>query len=264
MKTRVRRLSGFAALVIGWLSAGASMAEGPNVWDGPYLGAQLGGAANGSCSRWILPGTAVDAADQLISKECAGGRAVVGVQIGENFQHEHAFWGLAADVNFASGNKSTQSWTSDGPVPEAGTYLTSERLSPYGLLILAPRVGYAGRNWAPYLRAGGLVAFGARDSSLSYTPSGATLPAASFTGAKAFDTFGWVAGGGIEWGLYGPWSIGFEYLHASLGKGSSASAGCVGTAAACGAFSGIAFENLHDAFTFNTFRIGVNYYFDFW
>jgi opacity protein-like surface antigen len=113
------------------------------------------------------------------------------------------------------------------------------------------------------LRAGALVAFGGRDSSIAYKPSG-KAPAAAFNGEQSFDTIGWVAGGGIEWGLNGPWSIGFEYMRARLGKGSSASAGCAGTAAACEGFSGIAFENLHNALTYNVFRIAANYYFDFW
>jgi hypothetical protein len=93
---------------------------------------------------------------------------------------------------------------------------------------------------------------------------GGTRSTASFTGGKSFDTLGWVAGGGIEWGLYGPWSIGFEVMHANLGKGSRASAGCAGTVVACEGFSGIALENLHNPFTVNLYRIAVKYYFDFW
>lgn len=261
---KVRWMTYLGTLVISWLAAGASVAEGSNVWDGPYVGAQLGGATNSGCSRWILPGAGVDVAGQMISQACGSGGFVGGVQVGENFQYEHVFWGLAADINFATGKKTTRSWTSNGTSPPAGTYFTSDRLSPDGFLILAPRVGYAGRELAPYLRAGGLVAFGGRDSSIAYKPSGEAQPAASFNGGKSFDTIGWVAGGGIEWGLYGPWSIGFEYMHASLGKGSSASANCAGTAATCEGFSGIAFENLHSAFTSNMFRIAVNYYFNYW
>jgi opacity protein-like surface antigen len=130
--------------------------------------------------------------------------------------------------------------------------------------MIAPRIGYAGREWAPYLKAGGIAAFGGRDSSVTYTPLGGTRSTASFAGGKSFDAFGWVAGGGIEWGLYGPWSIGFEYTHANLGKGSSVSAGCAGTVVACTEFSGIAVENLHKPFTVNLFRFAANYYFDFW
>lgn len=250
-------------LAISWLAPGVSVAASSNVWDGPYVGAQLGGANNSGCSRWILPGAGADVSAE-ISQACGSGSFVGGVQVGDNVQYDHVFWGLAADLNFATGKTTTGSRASNGPSPPGGTYSTSERLSPDGLLILAPRVGYAGREWAPYLRAGGLVSFGGQDGSIAFKPSGGTQPTASFNGGKSFNTIGWVAGGGIEWGLNGPWSIGLEYLHASLGKGSSASGRCTGTTAACEGFSDIAFENLHTAFTFNMFSIAVKYYFDYW
>ncbi len=264
MNKKVAPMTRMGTLVISTLATGASLAQGPNVWDGPYMGAQLGGAANRGCSRWLLPGAGVDLTGQMTNQACASGSLVGGVQIGENLEYQRVFWGLAADINFTTGEKTTRSWSSTGTSLPAGTYSTSERLSPDGFLILAPRIGYAGREFAPYVSAGGLVAFGGQDSSITYKPSGAARPAASFNGAKSFDTVGWVAGAGIEWGLYGPWSIGFEYMHASLGKGTSASPSCVATAATCEPFSGIALENSRTAFTLNMFRVAVNYYFDYW
>lgn len=264
MKKQIRRMICTGTLATGWLAAGASVAEGPNVWDGPYVGPQLGGDTNSRCSRWIVPGAGSDVAGQTIGQACGSDSLVGGVQVGESVQYAHFFWGLAADIDFATGKKTSRSWVSNGPFPPRGTYSTSERLSPDEFLIIAPRVGYAGREWAPYLRAGGLVAFGGRDGSIAYTPSGETRPTASFNGGKSFDTIGWVAGGGIECGLYGPWSAGLEYMHTRLGKGSSAMASCAGTAAACVGFSGIALENLHNGFTANMFRVALNYYFDYW
>jgi opacity protein-like surface antigen len=262
MRKRFRPVAYLGTLVIGWLAAGASMADHPNVWDGPYVGAESGGTTNSGCDRWIVSAAAMNASERTISQACGGGSFVEGLQFGENFQYEHIFWGLAADINLSTRKTATGSWLSNGSSPPAGAYATSERLSPDGFLILAPRLGYAGREWAPYLRAGGLVAFGGRDSSISYKPPGATGPTASFNGG--IDTFGWVAGGGVEWGLYGPWSIGLEYLHASLDTGRSGTASCSGTVAACQAFSGIAFENLHNAYSSNLFRIAVTYYIDYW
>jgi opacity protein-like surface antigen len=264
MSKRVGWTACLGALLISWLATRASVAEGSNVWDGPYLGAQLGRATNSSCSRWLFSGAGLAVPEQAMSQSCGSGSFVGGVQVGENFQYEHVFWGLAADINIATGNIVTRSWSYNGTSLTAGTYFTSDRLNPAGFVILAPRIGYAGREWAPYLRAGGLVAFGGRDSSMAFKPVGQAQSTASFNGGKSFDTIGWVAGGGIDWGLYGPWSIGFEYLRASLGKGSSASASCAGIAAACEGFAGIAFENLHNAFTSDMFRIAVNYYFNYW
>jgi opacity protein-like surface antigen len=263
MKNR-RRLASFGALALQFLFAGVSVAEGSNVWDGFYLGPQLGGVTNSGCSRWLLSGAGMNDTGPTESETCGSGSVAAGVVIGENFQYERFFWGISADIDFVTGKKTVHSWTSTGPNPPAGTYLDSERLSPEGLILIAPRVGYAGREWAPYLRAGGLVAFGGQDSSTAYIPPGGTQSTVGFNGGKSFNTIGWAAGGGIELGLHGPWSIAFEYMHANLGRGSSSSAGCAGTTTACEGFSGPTFENVHDAITINMYRIGVNYYFNFW
>jgi opacity protein-like surface antigen len=153
---------------------------------------------------------------------------------------------------------------SAGPNPPAGRYLDSERVTPDGFIVLAPRLGYAGGEWAPYLRAGGLVTFGGQDSSTAFTPSGGTKSTATFSGGKSFNTVGWVAGGGVEWGLYGPWSIGVEYLRANLGTASSSSGRCAGTVAACEEFSGTMWEVVHGATTISTYTVSVKYYFGYW
>jgi outer membrane immunogenic protein len=254
-----RRLAVLCALALHLLLARVSVAEGSNVWDGFYLGPRLGAVTNSGCSRWLLSGTETN-----VSETCASGAFAAGVALGENIQYGHFFWGISADIDFVTAKKTSHSWTSNGPNPPAGTYLDSERSSPEGFILIAPRIGYAGREWAPYVRAGGLVAFGAQDSSTAYIPPGETQSTVGFNGGKNFNTIGWAAGGGIELGLHGPWSIGFEYMHANLGRGSSSSAGCAGTTAACEGFSGTTFENVHDAITFNTYRISLNYYFDYW
>ncbi len=134
------------ALLISWLATRASVAEGSNVWDGPYLGAQLARAINSSCSRWLFSGAGLAVPEQAMSQSCESGSFVGGVQVGENFQFEHVFWGLAADINIATGNIVTRSWSYNGTSLPAGTYFTSDRLSPAGVSSpLAPRMSYAGR-----------------------------------------------------------------------------------------------------------------------
>jgi opacity protein-like surface antigen len=110
---------------------------------------------------------------------------------------------------------------------------------------------------------GHLTARGSHNSALSFTPAGAAKPSVSFTGDKNFSTTGWAAGAGAEIGLNGPWSITVEFLHADLGKRSDATAVCSGSAAACAAFSGIVFDNMHDRFSANLYRIGITYWFDY-
>jgi outer membrane immunogenic protein len=264
MRKTIGRIIRVSALTVWCLAASEAVAEGLDVWDGLYLGPQLGSSTNTGCSQWTSVGTGLDVSGQMASRVCGTGSFVGGLQVGENFQYKHVFWGLAADLDFTTAKTSGRPWFSGGTPAPAGTYFTSERLGPNGFLVLAPRVGYAGGEWAPYLRAGALIAPGGRDSTLTYTPPGTTQPTAAFKGGKGFNAIGPVAGGGIEWGLNGPWSIGLEYMHASLGKGTNSTATCTGTSAACAGLAGISFQNSHNAFTLNTFRLTANYYFSYW
>jgi outer membrane immunogenic protein len=251
---------------INWVALGVSYAEGSNVWDGVYAGLNAGGASNSACSEWALEGTGGPAAGGSFGNQaCASGDSFVGgVQIGDNFQYGHLVWGLEAMLDYRSQKSATGSLPYTGTTPASGIYEFSSKFGPTELAIIAPRLGYAGSQWLPYIKAGGIITTGARDSMVAYTAGGATAPTVSFNGTKNFGSFGWVAGGGIEWGLYGPWSMGFEYLHTSLGKASGSAAACAGSAAACEAFAGIRLQNTNNGFTSNVFRIGVSYYFGWW
>jgi opacity protein-like surface antigen len=210
---------------------------------------------------------ALDAATaaEFSNRVCSTGSSLVGgIQIGENIQHNRLMLGIAADLDFWSSNNVNQSFKSFGATPPAGTYAFSSKRNPSGLAVIGPRIGYAGNIWLPYLKVGGVIAPGARDSTLAYTPAGATQSTASFSGGKSFSTFGWAAGGGFELGLNGPWSITAEYLHVNLGKGSDSTTTCSGTAAACAAFSGISLTNTHEGFSANIIRLGVTYWFGYW
>jgi len=247
--------------------SGVASARPDVPWDGNYLGGNVGSAADSSCNSWALTGAALDAATaaEFSNRVCSTGSSLVGgIQIGENIQHNRLMLGIAADLDFWSSNNVNQSLKSFGATPPAGTYAFSSKRNPSGLAVVGPRIGYAGNIWLPYLKVGGVIAPGARDSTLAYTPPGATQSTASFNGGKSFSTFGWAAGGGFELGLNGPWSITAEYLHVSLGKGSDSTTTCSGTAAACAAFSGISFTNTHEGFSANIIRLGVTYWFGYW
>jgi outer membrane immunogenic protein len=101
------------------------------------------------------------------------------------------------------------------------------------------------------------------NTALSYTPAGTKVPIASFNGGRNFTSFGWATGGGVEIVLKGPWSIGAEYLHVNLGNGSSSTTSCTGSAAACAEFSAISFDSVHNSFSANIIRVGVNYWFGY-
>jgi outer membrane immunogenic protein len=254
-----------AVLVLASM-AGVAHAQSDNPWSGGYAGLNLGEASKGTCNRWTGGGTALDAAGgtAFYNSNCASSTFVGGIQVGDNFQYKRLVWGLEADLDLWGGGNRSQTLNYAGGSPPAGAYTSSGRLSPSEFVIIAPRIGYGGTLWMPYVTAGAVAALGSHDGTLNYTPAGAAAPTASFSGGKNFSSTGWVAGGGAEWGLNGPWSIKAEYLHVNLGRGSNSAAACSGTPAACAAFSGLSFDSSHDAFSANLFRIGITYWFSYW
>jgi outer membrane immunogenic protein len=236
-------------------------------WDGVYVGVNTGEASSSTCNSWALNGAMIAPAIALEfnNRDCSTNRALVGgVQIGENFQYKRLVLGVDADLDFWRAKEFKQSLKYSGVVPSPGTYLYSGKLSPSGFAVIGPRIGYAGDTWLPYLRVGTIIAAGSHNSTLFYTPTGAKKPTASFSGGKEFSSTGWVAGGGFELGLNGAWSITAEYLHSNFGKGSNSSTTCNGSVPTCATFSGMAFDNIHEGFSANIFRVGVTYWFGYW
>ena len=249
----MRRLAAMMALLF---VAGVASAQSDTPWNGFYMGVNAGEARNGTCASSILKGSTFS--------DCPGGGLVGGVQIGENFQMKRLVWGVGADVDLWSAKDNNPSLKSTGAVLPPGTYSFSGKLSPKDFAIIGARIGYAGNVWLPFLRAGALITTGSHDSTLYYTPAGATKPTASFGGGKDFSSTGWVAGGGTEIGLNGAWSISLEYLHANLGKGTNPTTTCSGSVSACAVFAGSSLDTTHTGSGGNIFRIGFNYWFDYW
>lgn len=247
--------------------SGVASASPDIPWDGFYFGGDVGEGSGSSCNSWSLNGAGFDpgAAAQFSNRVCTSSNSLIaGVQVGENFQIKHLVWGIGADFDFGSAKNFDQSLKFSGAVPPPGTYDYSSKQNPREFAIIAPRLGYGGDTWFPYVRAGAIIAAGAHDSAFVYTPTGAVKATASFSGGKNFTTTGWVAGGGFELGLNGPWSITAEYLHANLGKGSDSTSSCGGLAAACAPFAGMSFDNSHEGFSMNIFRVGITYWFSYW
>lgn len=238
-------------------------AQSSTPWDGFYLGANLGGMNSKVCGNSTFTGAAIDPALDASFSNCSGSGLVGGLQFGENFQFSRLVWGLGVDVVLSSAKDVNSSLNFSGPAPPAGTYLSSGKLNPADFAIVGARVGYGGSLIFPYLRAGGVVT-SSRNSTVSYVPIGTTQPIASFSGGKNFNSTGWAAGAGAEIGLNGAWSLSAEYLHVSLGKASSSTSPCAGTASACAAFAGLSLDTSRNAFSANLIRIGINYWFNYW
>jgi outer membrane immunogenic protein len=252
-----------AAVLAMTCAAGVATAQNATAWDGFYAGVGVGGASTKACSSSTLNGAGIDPTTTTFSN-CPNGGVLGGIQVGENFQINKLVWGVGADFDFSTSKSNDQGLSFSGATPPAGTYGSSGKLSPKEFAIVGARIGYGGDLVFPYLRAGGVFALGSQNGSLNYTPAGTTAAVASFSEGKNFASTGWAAGGGVEIGLNGAWSITAEYLHMSLGKGSDSTSTCSGAAAACAPFAGISLDNTHNSFTSNIFRVGIAYWFNYW
>ena len=257
-----RRAAGVLALAS---IAMAAMAQSDVPWNGFHVGLNAGGASANACNDWSIGSGAADATalSAVAHSNCPSGGFVGGVQFGDDFQNGRLVIGWVADFDVSMAKSSNETWTSNGDGTPAGTYIASGRLTPANFDIVSGRIGYGGTMWFPYARIGALITGGGHDDGLSYTPPGAAKPTAAFGGGRNYNSTGWVAGGGAEWGFNGPFSISLEYLHASLGKGPTG-AGCAGAAATCAEFSAIALQSSHDNFNSNIIRLGVSYWFGYW
>jgi len=247
--------------------SGVAIAQSDKPWDGTYAGMNIGGSSDSICQSWTPTGTGVGPATvgTFSNRNCANGAVVVGgFQIGDNVQYQHLLLGLGADFDVAAAASRKETLKYSGGALPVGTYAFSGKLSPDGFVTLGPRIGYAGLQALAYVTAGATLAVGPGKSQFSFTPAGSRKSVDTFDSSRNFSASGWVAGGGAEWGLNGPWSISAQYLHMSLGREGETGASCTGTASACAVFSGLSFESSHTRFSANVIRIGVNYWFGYW
>jgi outer membrane immunogenic protein len=198
-------------------------ANGPYTnWAGIYLGLN-GGYGLGS-SQWTIGGAGTDVFNT--SGPLFGGT------VGFNYPVSAVLFGVEGDLDWSglSGSVGNCAFNSAGAVASCQT--------KSNLLGTArARVGYA------------------LDRTLIYVTGGAAFAPvqAGLNPSSSFDTatkFGWAAGAGVEFAVYGNWSAKAEYLYIDL-----ASASC-STVANCGTATGSSV-----AFTENVVRGGLNYRF---
>jgi outer membrane immunogenic protein len=262
LRSRLAVLLG-SALFVGAASAQDVIAVQNNPWVGFYIGGNLGGAWNNTCNSWTANNIGSPAAiNAFNNRDCPNnGVFVGGVQIGYNFQYNQLVWGFGLDYDFFAKKDRNVARNFAGPVPPAGLYTFSSKTDPNGFAILGPRIGYAFDNVLPYFRIGGVFTTGSRDVTASYTPAGAPGPTASFNGGKDYKANGFGAGVGVEYALIDSWSMRAEYTYIKLSKGNNSNATCQGSVTACEAFTGLELDNIHNSFTANVLRVGINYKF---
>ncbi len=274
MKLKILSASLLALGSIGAAQAQDVITTVTNPWAGFYVGCKHRRRVESHLPKldpW--PGITGNPAlaNAFYNRDCPNnGNFIGGVDLGYNFQYDQWVWGLKADYD-AVGNKNVNrsyNYTSTGPADPfpSGTYAINGKVSPNGIGLLGPRVGYAFDQWLPYLRVGGAFAGGQHTSTLSFTPAaGSTASPASISGGKNFKSSGWNVGVGLEYGVQGPWSFEAAYNYVNLGKGTNSTFTCStakGTVPPiCTNYANFSLDNIHNSFTMNMFRVGFHYNF---
>jgi outer membrane immunogenic protein len=247
------------ALVGGAAYAQDVIATVQNPWEGFYAGVNIGGAWNSTCNTWtqnILNNNT----GAFNNRDCPNnGVFVGGVQIGYNFQYNQLVWGFGLDYDMWSAKTRNRSFTYAGPTPPPdGVYNFSGKVSPNGFGIIGPRIAYAFDNFLPFIRIGSVLTGGSHTSTGSFTDASGT---ASFTGGKNFKSSGFGFGTGFDYLVADQVFFRLEFTHVNLGKGTNTVTTCTGSAATCTEFGNISLDNIHNSFTANILRAGINYKF---
>ena len=256
-----------AVLIALTAISGAASAQGiiatasSPMWNGFYAGINGGAAISTTCNTWTANGPAAGTA-AFNNRDCPNKSVGVGgVQVGYNFQSDEWVWGLEVEYEFWESKSKSKTVTYTGNVFPQGTYSFYGKVSPNGVALVGPRLGYAIDNWLPYIRVGGVFTSGTHDLMASYTPTGASSPTATFDGGKNTGSHGFGISGGVEYKLAEQWSAKLEYTYISLNKSSqNSTTNCTSTAPnACAIFSGFSLDSIHNSFTASLIRVGINY-----
>jgi outer membrane immunogenic protein len=261
-KIRLAALSGLAAISGVASAQSVVMTASTPQWTGFYAGLNAGAAWNTTCNTWTANGPGANT-PAFNDRDCPNkSTGVGGGQFGYNFQHDQWVWGLELDYDFWSSKSKSKTFAYTGSAFPPGSYSFSGKLSPNGVAIIGPRLGYAIDNWLPYVRAGGVFTSGTHDILASYTPTGDSTPSATFNGGKNTSSHGFGISAGTEYKLAEQWSMKLEYTYIKLGKSSqNSTTSCNGTPAACDVFAGFSLDSIHNSFTASLLRVGVNYAF---
>ena len=193
-------------------------------WSGGYVGMNAGAALDNASlnTDWFYTGFAPlspeehDAVDALgISRNNQQTAFTAGIIAGYNWQYSNVVFGLEGDFNYLGFNASaSRDISSEMSIYPPGYDQAVEEVNYesdwYGTV--RGRLGYAFDNFLVYGTAG--VAYGEvnLDSKLSAAAPDESIALSGRTGGW---NFGWVAGGGVEYGIDN-WVLGAEYLYVDL------------------------------------------------
>jgi outer membrane immunogenic protein len=196
-------------------------------WTGFYVGANAGygwntGGGHEYCidNTGVLDGPSCQILPPGVSGTSVGHGALVGGQLGYNWQSGNLVYGLETDFDAAF----IRSYTAvDGPFAFAGgpglglalpPGVSTSSLDLESLGTFRGRLGYAIADRLLIYATGGLAYGGVNANSLWTSPSTGTI----YLGATSKFRVGWTAGGGLEYALTNNWSAKIEGLYYDLGN----------------------------------------------
>jgi opacity protein-like surface antigen len=175
----------------------------PVTWTGVYAGLNIG--AGFGRAAWSDPFGPTSIGDQNLV-----GGALVGGQVGANYQVGSIVYGIEAAGNWAPLNGTASCFAGN---PNQGINAQDCGTRVGALAFLTSRVGYALDRTLYYVKAG--PAFGHSTFDLNFTGA-----APAQVSAADVDRFGFTVGAGVEHALTREWSIVGEYKYVDLGSAS--------------------------------------------
>lgn len=230
-----------AAARAGMTTKAPVLASGPMNWTGIYVGGHIGGGV--SHGTWSDPFPSAPSGLGGINVAGFGDTTQAtgplgGGQIGANWQTGAWVLGLQADASGAHMRGENTCFSGLGGINCAHT------VNAVGTF--TGRVGFAWDRSLAYVKAGGAL------TDTTYNLFGNTFNVALGAGSTSLDTWGWTAGGGIEYALTNHWTTFVEYDH-------------VGVPATTVPFPTVAVvntQNISVKQSVDLFKMGVNYKFD--
>jgi outer membrane immunogenic protein len=190
-------------------------------WTGFYIGATAGGAWGNfdPQTSTVFSPTGYFATTSVTAVTAAGTQSIKpggftgGFEAGYNWQSSNIVYGLEGDIESFRLKGSSNSGPVVYPCCAPTSFIVSSNASTNWLATARGRVGVANNNWLFFATGG--AAFTHLSGNFAFSDTFAT---AAESGSVSSTRAGWTAGGGVEAGLWGNWSIKAEYLYVDFGR----------------------------------------------
>jgi opacity protein-like surface antigen len=192
----------FAAAFLGLAILATSGGVFGAGWTGAYIG------VNGT---YTVPGSLLASRDGSGQPAIKPSGPVVGLQAGYQYRFaSNLVIGAEADYQFVRAKGSGNSFQVC-PASVCGTNVTErDSVSVSSVGTVRGRIGFAFGRYLPYVTAG--YAYGHATGQATFS---AVLPPV----IRGINATGWVAGGGLDYHMGGPWSVRAEYTYLTLSEG---------------------------------------------